>query len=279
MLRVLLQLLGCTSLVCLSSAGKGPSGWGLVVRGSVTNTSLDSLTALALGGTFEKEVGDGITLGGAYNYNSAKKIIPDKLIVDGTANVGGQTVDTKVTMGILSPLVALDLKTTLGKKTKMRAVVDSTSLVPESLELTRLLNIANSLTSKFNMKFNCRSGATICKAGTDLWDGALVSQVTMKDPMNWPKSKQNLELKLKFKYDDSRTLTPTLKPFSREHKLSYEYHQKLQSGSLKAHFVPGSTLTTEWQDPGLRGTWTTTLMVPIKDTSASSIGFKRTFSL
>ena len=60
-------------------------GWGVVVRSSIKNTTLSSLESLDVGATVSKELAkDGLVLGGSYNYNSAKKVIPDRVSFSGS---------------------------------------------------------------------------------------------------------------------------------------------------------------------------------------------------
>ena len=261
-------------LFALPSAGAKMGGWGVVVRSSIKNTTLSSLESLDVGATVSKELAkDGLVLGGSYNYNSAKKVIPDRVSFSGSIDALGRTIDTRMSVGIMSPFVSMDLACKVGASTDVKATFSSDTALPESVEGKRRFRLF-SRPMAVNAKLNCRTGAKRYKLEADLADGAAITSA-----VDWS-GKDDLEVKVKFRTGKTGELTPTLRPFGTTNHLSYEYQQALpQGGGVRGRFVPGEELAVEWQDPGLAGTWTTKLIVPIKDTSASSIGFKRTFKL
>lgn len=237
---------------------------------NVKDTKLNGLSGLNLGGNFETDVNDDLTVGADYDYNECENT-PHEVYARWSGNQGGGKVGVLARFNLNKKSTTAELSYS-NSDTSLEAKIDSAnSNVVEEVSASHKLSAAGHALT-LAPKYETDGGKATLRTRFELNDD---THLELEGDVSAPRSSL---LRVSHRINANNAVTPELNLESGH--MNYEYERSLGEGnSLTANINPNENIELSWKDSGARGTWTTKVNVPWGNAKDADVSFKRNFNL
>lgn len=241
---------------------------------NVKDTAVSSLEAINLGGTIETDLGDQLRVGGEYDQNLAS-FRPRSLFAKWTGKAGNP-LEVTATYNVAANSAEVDVDY-VNSGTRVQASLDSAKqTLLNSVELARTFQV-DGRDLEVSPAYDLGSAVASVKARLNLNSETNV-EVNMESADFTNRDAIDASMTVEHSIDAKNSIKPTFNLNSGS--VEYEYTRGLGGDAeLTVNANPGNTLNVQWDDPGSRGLWTTSVDMPWGKPSGSKVSFKRKFAL